>query len=255
MPSAEVSRSLLWLKWARKRLGPWLRHGRGVPDPARDGFSNADLCGYPNNHNYVIDDGRVIPSFDLFWRSSILSTLYTDPIESLLDIGSCKGWFVLDAASRSATNRAVGIDIYPPFVELAKKVADFRGCEGAVFHTAFLRELFTHPEKFGAPFRNILIINTYHYLFWGSNLSPERFGNHEEIIAGLAGICSDRVIFANPLSVADVPGETRRIAVSDPERGKDYTPDAFLAAAAKHFEVENHGTIGKRNLLVLHIGN
>ncbi|MEX0943434.1 MAG: class I SAM-dependent methyltransferase [Pseudomonadales bacterium] len=245
------SKALLWLEWASKRLGHWRLHNRGQPQLDTDGFDNSDLRGYPNNHNYVIDDDRMIPGFDLYFRSQILSSLYTDPLGSLLDIGSCKGWFVLDAAVKSGCEHAVGIDVHEPYVSLAEKVRKFRGIENVAFHAVFLRELFKDPAQFGAPFKNVLIINTYHYLFWGSVLSSTRFDSHDEIIEGLARICSDRVIFANPLALPDSPRETRTIAATEPERAAQYTVDGFLKAASKYFRIEDRGNIGKRNLLVL----
>lgn len=246
-----ITKALLWLQWAIKRLTAWRHHGRGLPQLTTDGFENPELTGYPNNHNYLVDDGRLIPNFNLFWRWKILSKLYSEPMGSLLDVGSCKGWFVFDAVTRGRCTKAVGIDIFEPFIELAEKVRINQGIETAKFHTVFIRDVCNNPEKYGAPFKNILIINTYHYLFWGSNLSSERFESHEEAMAGLERICADRIIFANPLSLADAPRETNDIASAEPERQLEYTPEKFLHAASKHFFIEDHGTIGKRNLLVL----
>lgn len=246
------SKALLWLEWAAARFGAQRPHHCGLPRRDPDGFDNTDLRGYPNNHNYIIDDGRMIPSFDLYYRSYILSSLYTDPLGSLLDIGSCKGWFVLEAAARADCDHAVGIDVHEPYVTLAERVGRFHHIDKVSFHAVFLREVFEDPARFSAPFKNILIINTYHYLFWGSVLSNQRFDSHTEIIEGLASICSDRVIFANPLTLSDSPRETRRFAADEPARAAQYTVDAFLAAASKYFRIEDHGSIGKRSLLVLH---
>ncbi|HKI75261.1 MAG TPA: class I SAM-dependent methyltransferase [Pseudomonadales bacterium] len=233
-------------------MGPLRRRGLQLPETDADGFTNADLEGYPNNHNYVVDDGRLIPGFNLYWRSQILAALYSAPLGSLLDVGSARGWFVLAAAGRPDCNRALGIDIYSPWIELASKVAAKLSIERASFRTVFLRELFEHPETYGAPFDNILIVNTYHYLFWGSGMSPDRFGSHEEILEGLGRICSNRVIFANPLEIPDMPRETRKLAAGQSDRLNDYTTESFLATARNYFDVEPRGAIGKRRLLILH---
>ena len=223
-----------------------------VPVLEKDGFTNADLLGYPNNHNYVIDDGRLIPTFDLYWRTRLIESLYSSPVESLLDIGSARGWFVLRAAQRGDCTRAVGIDVYPPWIALSKKIAASLELSGATFHDAFLKDVFDRPGDFGAPFRNVLIINTYHYLFWGSGISERHFAGHEEILEGLNRICSGRVLFANPLEMANVPRETRRIAAGQANRTDQYTTARFKDAARLFFEVEDRGRIGARRLLVLH---
>ncbi|MCB1692037.1 MAG: class I SAM-dependent methyltransferase [Pseudomonadales bacterium] len=247
-----INKAVTWVQYQfLVAFGRLRGHGRGEPSPAADGFSNDDLRGYPNNHNYRIDDGRLIPNFNLFWRAARLQPLYTKEVGSLLDIGSARGWFVLEAARTPGCRLAVGIDIFEPWIELSRKVAKKLACDNARFHYGFLTDLAGDPDTLGAPFDNILIINTYHYLFWGSGLSDKRFDDHDAAIAALARICSGRVIFANPLDLPDVPRETRDIAALEPERAKTYTTEAFTRAARRHFDVEPHGTIGKRTLLVL----
>lgn len=237
--------------WLMYRLGPMRRRGI-VPVPEKDGFSNADLLGYPSNHNYVIDDGRLIPTFDLYWRTRLIESLYSNPVDSLLDIGSARGWFVLRAAQRADCTRAVGIDVNPPWIALSKKIAASLEIPGATFHDAFLKDVFDRPDDFGAPFRNVLIINTYHYLFWGSGISERHFTGHEEILEGLHRICSGRVLFANPLEMTNVPNETRRIAAAQGGRAGEYTTARFKEAAGPLFDVEDRGRIAARRLLVLH---
>lgn len=245
------SKLLAYPHWLAERLGPLRAHGVNLPDKTANGFDNDDLLGYPSNHIYKIDDGRLLPTFDLYWRSRILDRLYSRPLESLLDIGSCKGWFVLRAAQRADCERAVGIDIYDPWINLSSLAASWLELGNATFHLAFLQKVFDEPGKFGAPFRNVLAINAYHYLYWGSGMYPGHFSGHTEILAGLHRICDDRIIFANPLEVRDAPRETQRYAANEPERAALYTTSRFLGAAASFFHVERHGKIGKRELMVL----
>lgn len=251
MPQFRSNKFFAFLVWMAKRLGPLRLHGHGLPEMTIDGFSNQDLIGYPNNQNYIVDDGRLIPHFNLYWRWQILSQLYSEPVETLLDIGSAKGWFVLDAVQRADCERALGIDVYEPWVDLSNRVATKLHHSNATFRLAFLRDVFNRPEAFGAPFKNVLIVNAYHYLFWGSGISPSHFTSHAEILEGLYRITTDRVIFANPLEMMRVPKETRKIAAADPGRRIQYTSEHFLAAAAKYFDVTNHRSLGNRRLLVL----
>jgi len=245
-----AAKSLSALRYGARRLGPWRRAGRGHPDAQSDGFTNADLQGYPNNHNFQIDDGRAIPSFQLYWRWRALAQLYPRPLESLLDVGCCRGWFVLEAASRPTCKRAVGIDVYEPFLEIARKAAAFLGAaERTAFHSATLKQVIAEPERYGAPFQTVLVINCYHYLYWGSLLSPERFSGHEEILEGLARITSGVVIFSNPLVLDDCPESTREIAQNEPERAREYTPERFAEVASRFFTIESHGYLNKHRRL------
>src|SRR5690242_17341525 len=62
---------------------------------------NARLRGYPRNHDMKVVAGpRVIPSRRLHSRWTRIASLYPDHLTSLLDVGSCKGYFVLEAATR-----------------------------------------------------------------------------------------------------------------------------------------------------------
>ena len=251
-PLRGTSKILAYPSWLAERLGPLRPRGVNLPNKQADGFDNSDLLGYPSNHIYRIDDGRLLPSFDLYWRSRILEELYARPLGSLLDVGSCKGWFVLNAARRADCEQAVGIDIYQPWIDLSRQAAKSLHLGNAAFHMAFLQAVFDDPTAFGAPFRNILVINAYHYLFWGSGMFPDHFPGHDAILQGLHRICSDRIIFANPLELTDAPKETRGFAAGEPERAAEYTTSRFLSAAKPLFDIESRGKIGKRDLMVLH---
>lgn len=135
-------------------------------------------------------------------------------------------------------------------------MARFLQVERASFHFATLKDVVEDPGRFGAPFQTVLIINCYHYLFWGSLLSPERFSDHDEILGGLARITTDSVIFSNPLVLGDCPESTREIAAREPDRAAEYTPERFNAAARHYFDIEEHGRITKRRpLRVLRVRN
>ncbi len=219
--------------------------GRVTPDS-----SNRELIGYPNNHNYRIRNGEIIPTFDLFCRWRLISSLYPKKVESFLDLGSCKGFFVMDAASRPSCRNAVGIDVHEPFIAVAGKVKSLLGIENAHFRLAYFDQITKDPMSFGAPFQTILIINTYHYLFYGSAMDSYASRSHRKILSELARICSDRIVFSNPLEINDCPGQIRRNFGSAPDRAK-YTEERFLSVAAEMFSIEKKGWLGKRPLYLL----
>lgn len=238
--------------YGRRRLGPWRLRGAG-PERQRHGFDASDLRGYPSNHGLLAAGGVVVPSWQLYRRWRRLVVCYPKPLISLLDVGCCRGWFVLEAARRASCERALGIDVHVPFVEVAQRLAAYVGASRARFETASLVDLCDEPGRFGAPFQTVLLINTYHYLYWGSPLSPVRFDGHAEIVDALALLAADRVVFSSPLELRDCPGAVRRAAAREPARADHYCHEAFLAAVTQRFDVEPHGMLSRRRpLLVLH---
>ena len=112
---------------------------------------NKMLPGYPRNHNYRLIKRRALPSFKLYERLRIVSALYPNTLKSFLDIGSCKGFFVMDAAQRANCNISVGIDVHEPFIFVSKKVKDYLNIENARFHLATLNDVSGKPEAYGGP--------------------------------------------------------------------------------------------------------
>ncbi len=224
------------------------------PGPGAEGDGqaslNAELGGYPRNHNYRIGGRALLPGFSLYHRWRMLSALCPEPLESLLDIGSSKGFFVLAAALEPGCRAAAGIDLHAPFIDVSERVAEAMGVERAKFFLAALDAVAANPARYGGPFQTVLLINTYHYLYWGSTYAEKSFGRHDEILGHLAALCTGRVIFSSPLEVDACPGDVRRRA-REAGTGHDYTQRAFYEAAGRFFGVAPAGVLGRRPVLVL----
>src|SRR5207248_7621010 len=124
---------------------------------------------------------------------------------SFLDVGSCKGFFVLQASITPGCSMAVGIDVHQPFVTVANDLRDHLHRDKAQCHFASLEMVASDPRRFGGPFQTVQLVSTYHYLYWGSDLESKAFGQHETILEMLARVCNGFVVFANPLEIADCP--------------------------------------------------
>ena len=100
---------------------------------------NQILVGYPHNHKYAVHRKKLLPSFQLFERHRLVSSLFPENMTSFLDIGSCKGFYCMDAAMRPGCRTATGVDIHEPFISSSKKVRDYLGIKNADFYLAELQ--------------------------------------------------------------------------------------------------------------------
>ncbi len=208
---------------------------------------NRRLDGYPRNHNYRTRQGALTPSAKLRRRWELISRLYPQPMPSILDVGACKGFFVLQAAMRGCA-RAVGIDVHSPFVRLASEVGRRLGLSAAQFHLRSLQQFADELEGFGGPFHTVQLISAYHYLYWGSDLDARGYCSHDAILGMLAKVCGVQVLFANPLEVAAAPGDIQQKAA---RRGMcGYTTADFMAAARRYFDVEQVGFMDRKRPLL-----
>jgi hypothetical protein len=208
--------------------------------------------GYPKNHAYLLGDGEIVPSFRLYSRWQRIAALYPSPLTSLLDIGTCRGFFVLEAARRPTCRTAVGIDVHEPFVRVAGEVAGRTGTGKARFAVAAIEDVAGDLPGFGGPFQTLVLLNTYHYLFYGSDLnSAVVAGGHRHILGLLSRLCTDRVIFSSPLELDECPRQTQDAAARRGDAAS-YTTERFMEAAREFFRVEDMGRWGNRPLLVLH---
>jgi hypothetical protein len=219
---------------------------RRVPGDPAEAELNRRLDCYPRNHNYRIRRGALQPSPRLLRRWDLISRLYPRAMASILDVGACKGFFVLHAALQGC-RRAVGIDVHSPFVGLANEVGRRLG-SSAQFHLIRLEQFASELEYFGGPFHTVQVISAYHYLFWGSGLEAKGYGNHDTILGMLAKVCSAQVLFANPLEVATAPEDIQRKAARQGVCG--YTTADFMDAARRHFEVDQVGFMDRKRPLL-----
>ena len=120
---------------------------------------NPLLAGYPRNHNYRIYKKKLFPSFKLYERFRLVASLYPEKLESFLDIGSCRGFYAMDAAQRPNCRISAGVDVHEPFISISNKVREYLDIKNVDFHFATLDELSSRPESYGGPFQTVLLIN------------------------------------------------------------------------------------------------
>lgn len=211
---------------------------------------NKLLSGYPRNHNYKIHNKKLLASFRLYERLRLVTQLYPEHLESFLDIGCCRGFYVLEASQRMNCKTAVGIDVYEPFVSTANKVRQYLDVQNASFYLTSLDKVAYKPEAYGGPFQTVLLIGTYHYLFWGSSLCPTAYYNHWEILSQLFQICTDSLIFSGRLEVDRLPDSVKEKAKMSGNQ-VDYTTADFLKNAEKLFQVCKAGYLGTYPLFIM----
>ena len=208
-----------------------------------DDATRAHLAdSYPHNHDYRVDEGGMRPQWKLSRRWRRLEKCWPDNFNSFLDIGCSKGFFVLQAAQRGAA--ALGIDIHEGDLAACEAVRDHLGLEGARFEHKTLEELAAE----GGSFELVHLVNTYHYLYFGSDRGPAFAPDHDLIFERLAAVTSDTLVFSNCETFDRCPSWIRERA-SD-ERAAGYTPEALRRAASAWFNIEEHRDLGKRPLWV-----
>ncbi|MEJ2427470.1 MAG: class I SAM-dependent methyltransferase [Deltaproteobacteria bacterium] len=211
---------------------------------------NQTLIGYPSNHNYLIYNKKIFPKFQLFERFQCITSLFPEKLESLLDIGCCRGFYVLKAAHHPTCNLSVGIDVYEPFITISQKIRAYLNVDKARFHLATLEEVCNNRKNYGGTFQVVLLLGTYHYLFWGSAKRSNGFESHSEILSRLAKICSDRVIFSARLETDRLSKEIQNKAARDKDKYA-YTTHEFLECAEEYFDVHRAGYLGRYPLLLM----
>lgn len=211
---------------------------------------NRLLTGYPNNHNYRVYKKKLFPSFKLYQRLRLVTSFYPKELESFLDVGSCRGFYVMEAAQRPHCQISVGIDIHNPFISAANKVKEYLDINNVNFHFATLDEVANRPEAYGGPFQTVLLIGTYHYLFWGSSLCPVAYRSHQEILFRLSQICTHRLIFSARLEVDRLPRDFKE-KIQTVGNDIKYSTDDFLKSAEEFFEVHKVGYLGTYPLFVM----
>lgn len=227
------------------------------------GIENDDLAAlnkrldtYPENHTYRVLAGKLHACWKLRSRWRRLSRAYPARAHTFLDVGSCKGYFVLRQAMQPVCQRAVGIDAVAAFVDVANDVARRVGLESkAQFKRMTLDEAAGAVEVIGGPFDFVQMISTYHYIYWGSRLCDARTMAHEPIMAHLARLCRGAVLFASPLCVNEAPEYIRECANG---RSHNYSQEAFLNAAGRHFQVYRLGylqPVRRRRPILLMVRN
>jgi len=211
---------------------------------------NKLLRGYPRNHDYEVVDNPLIPCYRLFVRAKLVERCYSQNLESFLDIGCCRGFYVLDSALRPSCRIAVGIDVHKDFIAISEATRQHLAIPNAVFYHATLHDVASNPAFYGGPFQTVMCLGTYHYMFWGSALSTHAYYDHRSILERINRICTDRVILSARLEIPRLPPDLRERAEHHP-MSRQYTSAGFLKAAEEFFHVTAHGFLGSYTLYVL----
>ena len=199
---------------------------------------------YPHNHDYRVVGSDMRPKWKLSRRWRRLRSHWPSDIESFLDIGCSKGFFVLQAAHRGA--KALGIDIHEEDLAACEATRAHLNLGTARFQHKTLEQLASEGERFEL----VHLVNTYHYLYFGSDRGPAIASDHSAIFESLAAVTSGALIFSNCESFERCPAWIREHA--SPEQRADYTQESLRRAASKWFEIEEHKRLGKRPLWVGH---
>ena len=251
-----VKRATMRANWALASLKDWSDYRRHKAE------FNADVggaavhvidqpVGHRTRHTYRIADRRAITTFQMHQRWKIVSSLYPPTLTSLLDIGCCRGWFVLQAAMQPQVEKALGVDVVPGFIDAANEAKTLLKLDKAQFDYAFLDDLANNPDKYRTPYQTIVLLNTYHYMYWGSGYSDKHWADHDYLLRTLAGVCTDRIIFMSPLEVNDCPSDIARRAAEHPEWVPAFTTRGFLDVAEKYFDVSHQTYMGLRPLYLM----
>lgn len=211
---------------------------------------NAVLGGYPSNHRYRVQGQRLVPGFQLYERLRKVTRLWPDKLESMLDIGCCKGFYAVSAALKPSCRLSVGIDVDDGFIAASQQVSDHLGLVNTRFFKETIDNLADQPEASGGPFQTVLLLGTYHYLFWGSSKSSHCFGSHPAILSRLAQLTCDQVIVSGRFELDRLPRGLKPAAMAD-SAAKEYTTERFLAHAGNLFVVKEAGFLGTYPLFVL----
>ena len=234
-----------WREYRRRRAA-FKAEARGAQVKKID-----EPVGHRTRHTYRIANGRAFTTFQMDQRWKIVSRLYPETVTSLLDIGCCRGWFVIEAAMRPECERATGIDVVQGFIDSANEAARLLNLDKVQFHYAFLDDVAGDPQKFRTPYQTIVLLNTYHYMYWGSGYSDKHWADHDYLLRTLAGICTDRVIFMSPLEIGECPSDIARRSREHPEWAPNFTTEKFLETAARYFDVSHQSYLGLRPLYLM----
>lgn len=220
-------------------------------NPLLSEYLNYLKSSYPHNHNYKVKKNQLVPARELAHRYKKVRALLPQPLTSLADIGSSKGFFVFAASEHPECTHSLGIDVYPYDIKLCQWLKEYLQYDRVQFEYLRLHELAESVEKFGGPFQTILILNLYQYLYFGSERCPARYLNHDEIFKNMRKICSQRVIFNNRVRLEDCQNVEHVERAS--EKSLEYTEEKIIAAASKYFKVTPCGKVGKYPLWTMDV--
>jgi len=207
--------------------------------------------GNRTRHIFQIADDRALSTNQMELRWKIVTSLYPKKLTSLLDIGCCRGWFIIKAAMLPECEAALGVDVVPEFIDAANEAKRLLKLDKAQFEYAFLNDLERDRQKYRLPYQTILLINTYHYMYWGSTYCPTHWPDQDYLLRTLASMCTDRMLLMSPLEVSDCPSDIAERAREHPDWAEQYTTSRFLDIASRYFDVSLERYMGIRPLYLM----
>lgn len=205
---------------------------------------------YPSNHTYRLSNGKIKPHHKLLKRYQQIQILFPEKLHRMADIGCSKGFFIFSIHDRHPDSYCLGIDVHQPDIDACEQVKKYLHKSDVFFKRMQLHELAEQIDEFGGPFELLLLLNTYQYLYFGSEGHRERYLDHDLIFKYLRTICRGRIIFNNRLDFTDCQQQVKQLAWS---HSKLYSREAIFSTAKKYFFLTEHGNIGKYPLLTMDV--
>lgn len=205
---------------------------------------------YPSNHTYQLSDQTIKPKRKLASRCKKIFPLYPENNASFAEIGCSKGYFVFAASEMPSCTRSLGIDVTEEGVNVCRTIQAYLNNTRTAFEKLRLHELAERIDEFGGSFQTVTVLNTYQYLFFGSDVFQEGYLDHDLIFKNLRKICHQRVIFNNRLDLKDCQNVKW---IEQSGCGDNYSREKILEAASRYFKVTQRGSIGRYPLITLDV--
>lgn len=219
-----------------------------------DKYHNYLQTAYPRNHTYHFWNNRgkisVKPKRKLAKRYQKIYPLISKDLTSFADIGCSKGFFNFSINTFPNCERNIGIDIHQEDIDVCCWVKEKMKDTRIIFKKMQLHQLAEKIDELGGPFDTVLLLNTYQYLYFGSEGHKERYLDHDFIFKNLKTICGKQLIFNNRITLTDCQQQVKDIVV--PVRyQKNYSAEKILTTAEKYFTVKKMGNIGRYPLFLM----
>ena|SRR3990167_10538480 len=198
---------------------------------------------YPSNHTYNVSNKKFYPGRQLAARYKVISSLFPKSSTSLLDIGCSKGFFVFSASEQPGFTRGLGIDVNPYNIEVCQSLKRYVNNPRVGFERLKLHEVAARIDEFGGAYQTVLILNTYQYLYFGSDSYPHGYFDHDVIFKNLSKICNQRVIFNNRVNVEDCQNTACIDRVINQKAS--YSEEKMLEVASNYFKISQYADFGR----------
>src|SRR6476660_6817750 len=121
-----ATRAAMRAGWALSSLKDWTDYRRRKAEfqsetKGQPVHTIVEPVGQRTRHTYKVADGKALTTFQLDQRWRIISRLYPETLTSLLDIGCCRGWFVIRAAMKPTCEKALGVDVVQAYIDAANE--------------------------------------------------------------------------------------------------------------------------------------